>query len=92
MPPTLKLVPPTPEALGPSYTDMALKCLYEAREMILKADKEGKPCSHVVVCMVSEFQRGTQQVMVSQWCTSDFCGDLAALGVLDLVAHDMKGS
>lgn len=87
-----KLVPPVPEALGPSYTEMALKALDEARDMILKADQEGKPVTHLVVCMIAEFTRGKEERMVTQWVTSDLCGDLAALGVLDFVAHDMKGT
>lgn len=88
----LKLVPPVPEALGPSYTEIALKCLDEARGMILKAEAAGKPCTHVVVCLVAEFQRGDQQHMVSQWTTSDLCSDIAAMGVLHLVGHDMLGT
>lgn len=96
MPVPLRIVPALSSALGPSYTEMALAALDEARKDVLTAEKNGKPCTHLVICMVAEFEsvvcgKGTQH-MVTQWVTSENCGDLAALGVLDMVAHDMKGS
>jgi hypothetical protein len=60
--------------------------------MIMKADAAGKPCTHVVVCLVAEYTVGEQLRMSTQWVTSALVSDLSALGVLHLVAHDMFGS
>jgi hypothetical protein len=68
---------------------MALETLEQARAYILKAEKSGAPCTHVVVCLAAEFHRDGQDRMVTQWCTSELCSDFAALGVMQLVGRDM---
>lgn len=91
MPAPLRIVPAVPAALGSSYTELALAALDEARADVLKAEAAGQPCTHMVICMIAEFQKNNQERMITQWVTSGI-SDLAALGVLDMVSHDMKGS
>lgn len=87
----LKLVPKSaPEGLQ-NYTQAALAALDEARDKILRAEKDGKPCTHVVVCLVAEYMKGKDQAMSSDFVTSAYCSDLAAVGVLQLCVHDYWG-
>jgi hypothetical protein len=88
----LQLVPKeVPEGMQ-DYTAIALAALDEARVKILAADKAGKPCTHVVVCMVSEYLKGkTEQAMATDLVTSALVSDLAGAGVLQLCLHDYWG-
>lgn len=87
----LSLVPKEVPVGLENYTAIALKALDEARAMVLKADTAGKPCTHLVVCMVAEYVLGKEQRMTTQMAVSDLCSDLAVGGVLDLCMHDHWG-
>lgn len=88
----LRLVPKEPLVGTEDYTAIALKALDEARTRILAADAAGKPCTHVVVCMVSEFMKSkTEQAMATDLVISDLVSDLAGAGVLQLCLHDYWG-
>jgi hypothetical protein len=88
----LSLAPRLPDAIKEkSYTEIALAAIDEAREMILRADAAGKPCTHVVIALVAEYMVGAELRMATQWVTSDLCSDLAAVGVMQLVSKDMFG-
>lgn len=90
--PTLRLVPKEPLAGTENYTAIALKALDEARVKILAAETAGKPCTHVVVCMVSEYMHGkTEQAMATDMVVSGLVSDLAGAGVLQLCLHDYWG-
>lgn len=87
----LSLVPKEVPLGMEDYTAVALKALDEAREMVLKADTAGKPCTHLVVCMVAEYQLGKEQRMTTQMAVSDLVSDLAVAGVLNICMHDHWG-
>lgn len=87
----LSLVPKEVPVGLENYTTVALAALDRARERIMKADAAGKPCTHVVICMVAEYMKGKEQAMATDMVVSDLCSDLAVGGVLDLCMHDHWG-
>ena len=89
--PLLSLVPKEPPDGLENYTASALAALDEARAKILRAQEVGHPCTHVVVCLVAEYMKGTEQAMSSDFVTSSYCSDLAGAGVLQLCLHDYWG-
>lgn len=88
----LKLAPSLPAAIGTkSDTTMCLEALDDARKTVLAAEAEGKPITHIVVCMAAEFEVNKENHLRTQWVTTEMTGDLAAVGVMHLVMKDMFG-
>jgi hypothetical protein len=85
---TLKLVSSPPKVADEkSHTELSLETIESARSMILRAEKEGKPCTHVVITLASVYRQGTEDRMVTQSVSS--CDDLTAVGLMHLASQDM---
>lgn len=80
-----------PAAIEKGYTEMALAALDDAREMVMRADKDGKPATHLIVCMAAAYKQGGEDRLVTSWVTSEKCDDLTAVGVMHLIKQDMFG-
>lgn len=84
----LRLTPPLPPAAAvKSHTELALETIESARTMILRAEKEGKPCTHVVVALLAVYRQGNEDRIVTQ--STSNCDDLSAVGVMHLVSQDI---
>lgn len=90
----VELVTFKPKLVEPekSYTQVALDALDAARELIIQNDADGQPVTQLVVAMCSEYgedTKGKNFRMRTQWSQSTYTSDLAAVGLLHLVARDL---
>lgn len=72
-----------------SYTQAAMNCLAEAQKIVEENEAAGKPVTQMVVCMTSEYDKGSVSYMRPTHCISEHCSNLAALGVLDVTKAEM---